>query len=129
MTGEQTMKKTIHSARTLTILSAVVLAVSGMAIAAVPPALVNYQGVLRDNLDNPLDGDHDMVFRFFDADGGATCVGGNLLLTDSHLVSPGTGAVTVTGGLFNADLGGGNITPGTESTLAETFPRQWRDLP
>ena len=39
----------------------------GSALAADPPSLINYQGVLRDNVDVPLTGDHDMVFRFFDS--------------------------------------------------------------
>lgn len=88
--------------------------------AASPPGLLNYQGVLRDASDDPQDGDFDMVFRFYDADGGAACVGGTLLLTDSHL-AVGTGAVAVDGGLFSVQLGGGSITPGAASTTAEVF--------
>ncbi len=38
---------------------------AGPSLAASPPERVNFQGVLRDNSGNPLDGDHDMVFRFF----------------------------------------------------------------
>jgi hypothetical protein len=36
---------------------------TGAAMAASPPELVNYQGVLRDDVGAPLDGSFDMVFR------------------------------------------------------------------
>lgn len=48
----------------LQITVAAVLA-SGLALAAVPPALLNYEGVLRDSAGSPLTGTHDMVFRFW----------------------------------------------------------------
>ena len=38
--------------------------------AASPPALVNYQGVLRDASNMPLTGNYDMVFRFWSASSG-----------------------------------------------------------
>lgn len=107
--------------RGLTLLSIVLLGLSSVASAADPPGLINHQGVLRDSLGNPVDNPMvDMVFRFYDSGGGATCVGGTLLLTDGHLAA-GAGAVPVTGGLFNVHLGGGAITPGTVSTLPEVF--------
>jgi hypothetical protein len=34
------------------------------ALAATPPALVHYQGVLRNASGAPLDGTYDMIFRF-----------------------------------------------------------------
>ena len=37
----------------------------GLAGAASPPDLLNYQGVLRDASDNPLDGSYDMIFNFY----------------------------------------------------------------
>lgn len=85
-----------------------------------PPEYLNYQGVLRDSADAPLDGPHDMVFRFYDAAGDVTCAGGTLLLIDSHEAA-GAGAVDVSGGMFNVDLGGGSLSPGAASTLAEVF--------
>lgn len=91
----------------------VVLVLVHTAFAAAPPSLINYQGTLHDSNDQPLSGTYDMVFRFYDA-----ATGGVLMLTDSHT---GGGGVTVTGGLFDAALGSGAITPGSESTLADTF--------
>jgi predicted regulator of Ras-like GTPase activity (Roadblock/LC7/MglB family) len=91
------------------------LLVATAAWSAAPPESINYQGVLRDASDDPLDGDFDMVFRFWDAE-----TGGLILLTDSHEAAE-TGAVTVTGGLFNVRLGGGALTAGVYSTLAEVF--------
>ena len=84
-------------------------------LAATPPTLLNYQGVLRDSQDKPRTGSFDMTFRFYDADGGPSCSGGTLLLTDMHA------AVGVNGGLFNVQLGGGSITPGTKKDLGEVF--------
>jgi len=49
------------------------LLASGLVLAA-PPALINYQGVLRDASGDPRNGAFDMVFRFFDAQLlGASC--------------------------------------------------------
>lgn len=91
----------------------------GAVLAADPPDIVNYQGVLRDATDNPLEGDHDMSFRFFDA-----ASAGTPILYDEHL-AVGTGAVTITGGLFNVGLGSGNVQddtgPGTYSLLSDMF--------
>ena len=88
------------------------------ALAISPPPLINYQGVLRDSANRPLTGTYDMVFRFFDVP-----AGGNAILVDSHI---GGGGVVVSGGLFNAHLGGGSISdgpaPGTVTSLAEVFP-------
>ncbi len=87
--------------------------------AATPPALINYQGVLRDSNNIPLDGPYDMTFRFFDA-----LSGGNEILVDAHLISAGK-AVIVSSGLFNVALGGGDVVdgsgPGTYTSLAEVF--------
>ena len=52
---------------------------AGASLAAEPPDLVNYQGVLRAADDAPLDGVHDMIFRFFSAE-----IGGDEILIDSH---------------------------------------------
>jgi hypothetical protein len=80
------------------------------ALAVDPPGLMNYQGVLRDDNDVPLAGTYDMIFRFFDdADPAAP---ENEILVDEHLAA-GTGAVTVTGGLFDVLLGSGNFYDGS----------------
>lgn len=90
---------------------------AGAAAAATPPGRVNYQGVLRDAADDPQTGVYDMVFRFFDGSG-------NEILIDQHLAA-GTGAVTVSGGLFEVALGGGNLAdgsgPGTYGSLGAVF--------
>jgi len=87
--------------------------------AASPPAFVNYQGVLRDASDKPLEGDHDMAFRFFSAE-----TGGDEILVDRHTVADSE-AVTVVGGLFSVQLGSGAIYdgsgPGIYASLAEVF--------
>ena len=49
---------------------------SGTALAAQPPDLINYQGILRNDMDDPQDGDFDMEFLFYNGAGGGTCVGG-----------------------------------------------------
>jgi hypothetical protein len=96
------------------------LILAGLATAGVEPVpFINFQGVLRDASDNPLEGGHDMIFRFFDAE-----TLGNEILVDEHLAA-GTGAVEVTGGMFSSAIGGGNAYdgsgPGTYATLAEVF--------
>ena len=54
--------------RRLTIILALVaIAFTSMVLAADPPELLNYQGVLRNSSDEPLDGGFPMTFRFFDA--------------------------------------------------------------
>ena len=93
--------------------------VVGIAFAALPPTLVNYQGVLRDASDRPLSGSYDMVFTFYSA---STL--GDQILIDSHTLASG-GQVTVTGGLFNVQLGSGAVTdgsgPNTYWTLMDVF--------
>jgi hypothetical protein len=95
------------------------MGVSFLAVAAEPPAVINYQGVLRNASGAPLDGTYDMVFRFFDAE-----TVGNEILVDEHLAA-GTGAVTVDDGLFNVTLGGGTVLDGSGggvyASLAEVF--------
>lgn len=81
--------------------------------AAVPPSLVNYQGVLRSSTGSPLNGTYDMIFRFVDAP-----AGGTLLLTDLHT---GPNGVIVDRGLFTAVLGGGTISPGTQPSLTDVL--------
>jgi hypothetical protein len=92
---------------------------ASVVLAADPPTLVNYQGVLRDSSDKPRTGTFDIVFRFFDA-----VTAGSEILVDSH-TGGGGNAVTVNGGLFNAQLGGGTVTDGsgagTYTSLADVF--------
>jgi hypothetical protein len=92
---------------TLVMVTLVALLLGSTALFAqsAPPELINYQGVLRDAAGAPRNGNFDMIFRFYDASSD-----GNLLLTDTHAAS-GSGAVTVTGGLFTAALGGGALSP------------------
>ncbi len=97
--------------------------VAGVVPAAEPPEIINYQGILRDSLGNPVNGVRDMVFRFYDSDGGAPAcpaAGGSLLLTESQLAA-GTGDVTISDGLFNVLLGTGATTAGTATSLNEMF--------
>ena len=95
------------------------LLTAGLAAAADPPTVVNYQGVLRDATDKPRAGAFDMVFRFYDA-----LSAGNEILVDSH-TGGGGNAVTATGGLFNVQLGGGTVTDGsgagTYTSLSDVF--------
>lgn len=111
MNGVRAMK------RSLLVLFLMGLAVDSFAVA--PPALVNYQGVLRNALNAPQSGNFDMQFVFYD-DADPDCGDGLLLLADSHMAA-GTGDVTVTGGLFNVALGSGLIIANVESNLAAVF--------
>src|SRR5262245_57556570 len=101
---------------------AVLLAALGLltaAAAATPPALLNYQGVLRDIADNPLTGSYDMTFRLFDAS-----AAGNEILIDVHDTA-NSNAVSVDNGLFNVAIGGGIVSdgsgPGSYVNLGEVF--------
>lgn len=104
--------------RQMTLFALAAFGLMGLAHAADPPALVNYQGVLRNNAGVPLDGSFAMTFRFFNA-----ASGGDEILVDTH--GSVTGSVTVSGGLFNVELGGGTITdgsgPGIFTSLLEVF--------
>lgn len=84
-----------------------------------PPALIDYQGVLRDATNHPLSGSFDMTFRFHSA-----ASGGDEILIDHHLAANAQ-AVTVTNGLFSVALGGGTISdgsgPGTYTGLHSVF--------
>ncbi len=95
------------------------LAAAGAVLAADPPALINYQGVLRGANDKPLDGTFDMVFAFYDA-----ASAGNQILIDAHDAAHGS-AITVAGGLFSVELGGGSVSdgsgPGTFTGLDQVF--------
>ena len=75
------------------------LGLTGVVHAASPPDQINFQGVLRDDNNDPLDGDFDMQFRFFDM-----AAGGTETMLDQHLLA-GTGQVTVSAGLLSVALG------------------------
>ena len=108
-----------HSLKLQLVFAFVLAAGSVAASAAAPPSLINYQGVLRDSQDHPLTGTYDIVFSFHDAQ-----IGGNQLLVDTHSAAGGS-AVTVTGGLFSVQLGGGTLTdgsgPGNYGSLEAVF--------
>lgn len=95
------------------------LALSGSVPAAEPPALVNYQGVLRDSEDTPLTGAWHTIFRFFSAE-----TGGDEILIDER-PNGSEREVLVSGGLFNVALGSGDIFdgsgPGVYGSLSEVF--------
>jgi hypothetical protein len=97
----------------------VILAIlsTGVVFAAEPPPFVNYQGVLRDSADRPLDGTYDMVLRFY---GPAD----EEIFIDRHTSTLG-GPVTVAGGMFSVWLGGGapldGSGPGTYFNITEVF--------
>ena len=98
----------------------VLLAVPGVLVAAGnPPALINYQGVLRGPADEPLTGPYDMVFRFFAAE-----TLGDAILLDHHMLLSAN-QVVVEDGLFSVALGGGLVTdgvgPGTYTSLTDMF--------
>lgn len=101
--------------------TAVVLALStGFFVAwAIPPDTIHYQGVLRTTDGTPADGDHDMVFRFFDDVG-------NELLVDEHLAS-GSGAVPVADGLFSVALGSGVVSDGSGPFVWLQLAQMFRD--
>ena len=85
----------------MTVVAGVLVAAGAL---AAPPPLINYQGVLRDSSGDPRNGTFDMTFRFYDAS-----VAGNQMVVDTHAGAQG---VVVSQGLFNAQLGGGVVTPG-----------------
>jgi len=89
--------------------------------AADPPDLVNYQGVLRGAAGAPLEGDFDMVFRFFSAE-----TGGDEILVDRHTTAE-SAPVTVSGGLFSTRLGGGAVQDGTGPLVYDTLGTVFAD--
>ena len=108
-----------HRARLRTIGISLLLALPTALLAASPPPLINYQGVLRGMEDEPLTGSYDMTFRFFDAE-----TGGVEILVDRHLAADAQ-AVIVDGGLFSVGLGSGTVAdgsgPGTYTSLDAVF--------
>lgn len=110
--------------KTCTLAFASLLLLPAVAVAqTTPPALVNYQGVLRDAADKPLTGTYDMIFRFWSAD-----VGGSEILIDQHTAVLGA-PVTITGGLFNVLLGGGAVSDGSGAGVYTSLTQVFRDYP
>jgi hypothetical protein len=100
---------------------AVVTAGLGSSVAATsPPALLNYQGVLRDAADKPRNGTFDMTFHFFDA-----LTAGNEILVDAHTTPNG---VAVSNGLFGVLLGGGTISDGSGTGFYSSLDGVFRDF-
>ena len=60
-----------------------IVVLSALVYAADPPQLINYQGVLRDSSDKPLDGSFPMTFRFFDA----LTAGDEILVDGVYIIS------------------------------------------
>lgn len=89
--------------------------------AADPPALMEYQGVLRNSSNAPLTGAYDMTFRFFDAE-----TGGDEVLVDRHLAA-NSQAVAVAGGLFAVGLGSGQVVDGSGPGLCLSLTDLFRD--
>jgi hypothetical protein len=102
----------------------IVVILSSLAVvrAAVPPDRINYQGVLRDAAGAPRNGAFDMAFHLYDQ-----ATAGNEILVDRHLTANAQ-AVVVTDGLFNVELGSGQMLdgsgPGTYATLGSAFSAQ-----
>jgi hypothetical protein len=94
----------------------------GLLSAAAPPDRVNYQGILRDSAGAPRNGSFDVSFHLYDA-----LTGGNEILIDRHLAA-NSQAVVVTTGLFNVEIGSGQMLdgsgPGTFTTLGAAFGSQ-----
>jgi hypothetical protein len=103
------------------LLAALMFAAPGRLRAVEPPALLNYQAVLRDAGGAPLSGSYDMTFRFFDAPSG-----GNEILVDTHLAANAQ-AVVVAGGLLSVDLGGGQVTDGSGAGIYPSLAPLFRD--
>jgi hypothetical protein len=97
-----------------TLVALVVLLGGGAVLAADPPSLVNYQGVLRDSSGAPVpDGPYAMQFGFF----AEQAPGGSAILLDSQ-------TVTATGGLFSVQLGRSPVDgpgPGVYTSLTRVF--------
>lgn len=97
------------------------IAMLSAAFAATPPSLVNYQGVLRDASDKPLNGNYDMLFKFFDA-----ATAGTEIMIDQHAAVTSNG-ITVSGGLFNTQLGSGTISDGSGAGTYTSLDAVFRD--
>jgi len=100
-------------------LAVMTIAVAGAALAAVPPDLVQYQGILRDTDGAPVDGGVDMILRLWSA-----ASGGDEILIDSH---SGAGAVTATRGMFDIHLGGGVVRDGSGPGIYDALHQVFTD--
>ncbi len=71
----------------------ILVSLASLSLAEIPK-LINYQGMLTDNSDEPLDGDFNITFRIYNASSGGT-----MRWDETH------SSVPVTDGLFNVILG------------------------
>jgi len=113
-----------------TVIAIAVVIASSLAVpAATPPDRVNYQGVLRDAAGAPRNGSFEMIFRLFDQQ-----FAGVEILQDRHMTGIAA-PVVVTDGLFNVEIGSGQLLdgwgPGFYQTLGEAFQdygELWLDI-
>jgi hypothetical protein len=84
--------------------------------AAEPPAMINYQGVLRNNEDFPLTGEFPMLFRFWSAPEGS-----DEICFNEHLV-------WVEGGMFSVPLGSGEVHDGPGEGVYTSLADVFRDF-
>jgi hypothetical protein len=110
---------TSHGAWTMAILMATLTAPP--LLAATPPVLVNYQGVVRNAAGSPLTGNQDMVFTFYSAS-----TGGTQIMIDSHTTANGN-YVSAANGLFTVSLGLGTITDGSGAGTYTDLGAVFRD--
>jgi hypothetical protein len=83
---------------TLKFLTLLLVLFFAVAIFSQIPPLMNYQGYLTDNANNPINGNHKLTFTIYDA-----LTGGNTLWMEEHP------SVAITEGVFRVQLG--SITP------------------
>lgn len=103
-------KKSIIKKESLLLLVAVLLLFLVAPAHAAAPTMINYEGVLEDNLGNPIDGTVSIVFTIYDAS-----TGGASLWTETQA------SVAVSNGLFNVLLGA--VTPLTPGVF--TSDQRW----
>ncbi|HNY23496.1 MAG TPA: hypothetical protein PKM89_01920, partial [Bacteroidales bacterium] len=73
---------------------ALIMLLTGVASAQMPPGLLNFQGRLTDTANNPLSGPHDFTFSMYDS-----AMAGNQLWSETRL------AVTVANGVLAVEFG------------------------
>jgi len=85
------------------------------------PGLINFQGRLTDNLNNPLSGPHNMVFKIFDVPTGGA----------PKWQEPQTGVLVIisTNGVFAVQLGASNALTPLRFMKVVGFRRSTRSLP
>lgn len=100
-----------------TIPLAVLLTLAVAAFAASPPGRINYQGVLRDAGDKPLDGAFAVTFRFYDDPTMGTLLWEEIY--DAVVYPP---ELTIANGLFSVSLGDpAHQNAGSEASFTDVF--------